>query len=200
MSAKLKWLMFIGVFVSFFLIGSVAMARGFLGPINPLDFGISSDTKVAATLTLPPSEEVTYTDLAPGPVKTAKDRPVALLNAESAAFANSVSAWYADLSQQPAADEIVFTILSSLRYTSETAELLVTTTQPSDAAADKSLLLGSKEITLSNGTTAWATEFPEGEFPNRVIFAHDDLLITVASNLPIADVESFASNVIVNVP
>lgn len=204
MSAKLKIITSSVVLVCLFAIGAGVMASGSLGPISPLDSEEADNLMVAANLTLPPSDMVTYIELPNGIVEFAGDRPVAVLDDESTTSARPVSAYYSDpgygSADQHSGTEIVFTILSSIKYTSATGDILVTTTKPSSAAAAKSLLLGAREIKLANNVTAWATEYSHGDYPNRVIFVYEELIITVASSLPIDEVQSFAAHVQVKRP
>ncbi|HBY94493.1 MAG TPA: hypothetical protein DEP84_11135 [Chloroflexi bacterium] len=200
MSTKLKAFISAVTVVSLLAIGAAAIASQVVTPINPSNKEDVGNAIVGAPLTLPPSDMVTYMELPQGKVESPDGRSVAVLVEESAKFAGSVFTYFPDFSGDSAdnqtSNEIKFTILSSIKYSTDRGDILVTTTQPPVTAA-RSLLLGEREITLANGVTAWATEFTHGEFPNRVIFVKGNLLITVASTLPINEVQSFATDVVV---
>ena len=95
---------------------------------------------------------------------------------------------------------VSFGILSSVRYERPLGGLLVTTARPSLAASSSPLNLGTGEITLANGATAWASANMPGEFPNRIVRVEGDLLITIASGLPLEALRTFAERVVVNPP
>lgn len=204
MYVKLKLLILLVIMVSLLTVGTVVMASGIMRPINPSDPSDAvqpGNVLIAAPITLPPSI-VTYKESPRGVIEVPGDRSVAMLGDVSAKFAESVSVFYSDLNLGSAdlSNEIVLTILSSIKYTSTRGDILVTTTKPSVAAAAKSLYLGEREIKLANGMTAWVTAYTHGEFPNRVLFIDSDLIITVASNLSIGDVQNYAAEVVVMHP
>lgn len=109
--------------------------------------------------------------------------------------------------------QISFRFVACLKYTLPEGVVVVTSVQPSPLAARLKLLLGDTPITLANGTPAWATEnvllmgingvpaeaipnFKEIHFANRVTWTHEDLIITVASNLPIKRLQELAVEVV----
>lgn len=117
---------------------------------------------------------------------------------------------YAKTLEEYTNDEISFGILSTLKYTLPDGDVLVSTGLPNPRMLQHKLYLGQQAITLANGTPAWASKMEEEYegiglvtaahkdlyFPNRVTFVQGDLLITVASALPMERVQELAAEVV----
>jgi hypothetical protein len=201
MYSKLRVSMIVSaIVVSLSAAGVVARASGILKPLSPSQPANKMNIRDMLMVNTRPPPFVAYVECPQGKIEAPDDRPVAMLGEKSAGFAESVSAFFPDLSNVPPDSEISWTIPSSIKYTSEQGIVLVTTTKPSPAAAARSLVLGEREVKLANGVTAWASESTQGEFPSRVIFIDGELLITVAGDLPIDDVQGYAAHVIVMHP
>jgi hypothetical protein len=201
---RLRWALTLTVFavVSLLIIGAgvIVIASGIINPVSPSNLEEVQKAVLASAITVPPPGLVAYTAVHEGEITSPDGRPVAMLNDNSARLFEEISVYFSDnnttsVDSQPEA--ITFLILSSVKYSVNNNDTLVTTTQPSHAISTRSVLLGAREVELSNGVTAWATEFTHDEFPNRVIFLDDNLLITVASVLPIEEVQRLATDVIV---
>ncbi len=98
-------------------------------------------------------------------------------------------------------DEVAFVHLGSVRYTVSGHPIFVTTYRPSTAAASRILSLGNQTVHLRNGSVAWIKTGlnPEGRggATNDVVQMHNGLLITVASDLPVAQLQTMAADVVV---
>jgi len=98
-------------------------------------------------------------------------------------------------------DEVAFVHLGSVRYTVSGHPIFVTTYRPSTAAASRILGLGNQTVHLRNGSVAWIKTglSPEGRggATNDVVQMHSGLLITVASDLPVAQLQMMAADVVV---
>lgn len=99
----------------------------------------------------------------------------------------------------PKADELLFTIQASIRYTVSGHHVLVTTYRPSPAAAQRVLGLGNQTVQLANGSTAWLTTNLDPPYPggptSQVVYVQDDLIVTVASDLAPNQLRAFATTV-----
>ncbi len=73
----------------------------------------------------------------------------------------------------------------------------MTTARPSPEAARESWVLGDETIQLADGSLAWVSTDKPGETPNRLVIVKDDLIITVASDLPIETIQELASQIVV---
>lgn len=97
--------------------------------------------------------------------------------------------------------EVAFVHLGSVRYTVNGHPVFVTTYRPSPAAAQRIFSLGNQTVHLKNGSTAWIKTglTPEGRggATNEVVQVRNGLLITVASDLPVDQLQTMAADVVV---
>lgn len=128
-------------------------------------------------------------------IVAADKRPVAQFTT-SPAGVRSVFVTYFPQATEPQ-DRLAFQILASVRQDIGGQTVWVTTTRPSTALSQKQLALGNKTVTLRNGTTAYTITNGPPSTPNAVVWAKDDLIITVASTLPISQVQDLAAQVVV---
>jgi hypothetical protein len=187
---------FVAFLTLFLAVGSVA-ATGVLNVRNPEAAG--GAPAIPPPLLAPPGQEGAYTPR-PGaqPIAAPDARPVAQLAAPVADLPNLAVSF--PVSEAQAAGEgaarVAFEVLASVQYTGSGGRVLVTTARPSPAALQQPLGLGNKTIRLANGTTAWVTEGSRADLPNRVVFTVDDLIITVAGDLPLARLVALAAEVV----
>lgn len=183
------------------LVGTTLVtASGFLKPINSQSASVEGpeDIVLVGTITLPPADAV-YTNLDSGKLVPQGNYPIAVLSEAVASYAQPVAAFFPDLSTGTgvAPDEIGFTIVASVRYTTENGDIYLTTTVPSPLAAQKNILMGGQEIQLTDGKTAWINRLDQGDLPNRLLFVDGEVIVSIASKLSIDRIESFATNVII---
>jgi hypothetical protein len=128
-------------------------------------------------------------DAAPAPQRTSGARPVAQLipppsGLQAVAFslddpasgqANSGGAYRA----------------ATGRYTINGHVVLLTTLYADADGAS----LGTRQLQLADGTTAWATPAAGPFAPNQIAFARDGLLITLSGDLPLDDLAALATRV-----
>ena len=203
MSSKLKLLTLPILIIGLWLVVGKSFAA-FEG-INAAN--LSSPNEMAnaiavSSLTIPPSGAVIYVEGVARRMELPIDHPTAMLSEEATQSFESVSTYFVDdkvLAEEQLASDFrtSFAVLSSIKYSTANVEFLVTTTKPSRVSPDQHLLLGTQEVTLTNGVTAWATSYKHGEYPNRVIFVHNDLLVTVAGSIPLNDVQMLAADVVI---
>lgn len=206
--------------------GAASTASSIITPANPNSYFEEGDAPLVIARTLPPLEIITFTEMPIADLAAPDARPFAVLNPTVAKTAQAVwvsflsqydpaQGWWLGQTQPLAAKtenglpNVAFAILASIKYALPAGEVLVTTTKPSVAVTHYKLDLGSQEITLANGLAAWVSqpdEYSGGNlvtaadkalyFPNRVIWAQGDLLITVASPLPLERVQELAAEVV----
>ncbi|MBA3944355.1 MAG: hypothetical protein H0X37_07305 [Herpetosiphonaceae bacterium] len=170
----------------------------------------ATDTISAGTITRPegvtaipvprlaPPDSVAFTAKSVGAsIKSPDGRAVAQLRTAPRTLSQSVAA---DFPAGPAtsAGEFAFTVLSSIRYTGSGHTVLVTTARPSAAAARETLSLGNKIVQLGDGSTAYALTKMSGSTPNQLAWVKGDLIITIASDLPIDTLKPLADTVIIS--
>ena len=203
MNSKSKILILLLVIIALFSAGATVMASGVFDiadPSVPPNIDNLDSFVLVGLVTLPPPSTA-YVETSVDSVPIPNDRPIALLNSGAAEFAESSSTFLPDLNQrseyEPA--EVRITILSSVKYTSAEQEIIVTVAKPSAAASSRMMYLGERELELANGAQAWVTETDNSkdQYPNRILFLHNDLIITVAgtSALSIEQLASVALNV-----
>jgi hypothetical protein len=92
-------------------------------------------------------------------------------------------------------DVEAFRILASIRYSGTEGSILVTTTRPSEAAAERTLLIGHR-IDLPDGTPAWSQQgLPHQGKSNVVVFHHEGLLVSVIGDLSVQELAQLAAEV-----
>ncbi len=90
-----------------------------------------------------------------------------------------------------------FSILSVIRYEGSGGTVFVSTGRPSAAAMSRGLGLGSDLYKLPDGSSAWTIQSMDPSSLNQVRWESNGLIITIASDLPIARLEALAETAIV---
>lgn len=196
MSTRMKSLVLLAAIAATLGLSTLAMASGFIKVLNPSTE--KAEGALVPPLLAPPSSEM-YSELPSGePIPPLDDHPIAQFDEPPAGFDRAVSVNFPELKKAPDDSEIVFWVLASTKYSGERGTILVTTSRPSSAAASRTMVLGTQAVTLSNGVTAWtATETNTGAFPSQVAFVQDDLIVTIAGDLPIGELQELAGDVVV---
>lgn len=163
-----------------------------------------------------PSEVENYVVLQPGQKITGRlGLPAAQLINPPAELAQEIAVWVPEELPKgmnsvpsPAPGEISYEVISSTRYRGNNHTIYVSTARPSPAAAKLKLDFGKRDK-LADGTeagvvvgcdavdtktTAGYACVAGGDTPNRVQFRRGNLIITVASDLPIEQVKNLARN------
>jgi len=130
---------------------------------------------------LAPPDSVSYESVHPANVSS---RPIALLrqvpsylNPEAEIYLPEFKAW-----EDP--NQEAYAVLSSLRYSGEGFSVLVTLAEPSPGAFQQLNRLGEEKVELPDQGIAWLSRDMGGEYPNRILFQQNNLIVTVAGNLP----------------
>jgi hypothetical protein len=93
-----------------------------------------------------------------------------------------------------------FAILACVRYEGDGHTLLVSTVEFSPAAKEAlargEVRLGDESIILADGAPAWFSEHMGWPPPNWVAMQEGDLVICVAGDLPRAEIEALANQVV----
>ncbi|HET90311.1 MAG TPA: hypothetical protein ENN99_06185 [Chloroflexi bacterium] len=151
-------------------------------------------------LLAPPSSEgyeQLPADVVDTPISAPDDRPVAYLAQPPSGLAQSLAVNFPNTDDWSSSDSVEFFVLASVRYSGSGHIILVTTARPSPEAARESWVLGDETIQLADGSLAWISTDKPGETPNRLVIVKDDLIITVASDLPIETIQELASQIVV---
>lgn len=145
---------------------------------------------------LPPGQEGYINWRSDTPITAPDGQPVAQLAKPPAGIAQAVAVYLPDdhSVQDPA--EVSYTILASIRYTGNGHTVFVSTARPSPAAAQQSTLLGNQTVKLANGVTAWMRA-RKGNTPSQIVWVRDDLIITVAGDLALDDLQALAADVVI---
>jgi len=169
------------------------------------DIGIGSESLaqiVGPPLIPPPDIPGYYAPLPAGVTEVTTTAPVAYLADPPAEMAESIAVHTSPHKSGSDTDVVAFAVRSSVRYLDGEHTVLVTTAQFSPAAkeayAQERIQLGTEAIHLIDGTPAWFVEQKGLLTPNWVVFQRDDYFITIASDLPAAEVKALASQVVFN--
>jgi hypothetical protein len=202
MSIKRRLLVPLGVTVVAILFVSVVTgaASSIINVYNPETPPGEGELPIVAPRLIPPDDVVDYEMWPSGEkIVAPDDRPIAQIVNVSSKFAQTVQTVSVTLPdiQTTRADKIGYSILSSVRYEGNGHIILVTTARPSPAAAQAETVFGSQTLQLTDGSAAWAVTGLLDEPPNQIVFVRDNLIITVASDLSIDDLQALAKHVIV---
>jgi len=160
--------------------------------------GLDAKFKTMGPPLIPPDSPNYYTPLPAGVTQVTAVGPVAYLAEPPAAVSQSIGVHLSVAS--PSTDAIAFAIRSSVRYLGGGHTILVTTAQFSPAAQEAyvqgRIQLGTEAFRLADGMPAWFIEQEGLPTPNWVIMPRDDYFITLASDLPAAEVKTLASKVV----
>lgn len=86
-------------------------------------------------------------------------------------------------------------LVASGEYAANGHVIVVSTMRTDNTGALSSL--GTQRIELADGTPAWASAGPHGKAPNQIALLRDGLIVTLSGDLPIDDLASLASHVVV---
>ena len=182
------------------LVLAAAGGAGATGAINVLNPETrSSESVVVPPLLAPPGESGYLPVPANAPIAAPDRRPVAQLKEVPDDLAN-VAANFPFGVTVGDADRIAFRVLASVRYEGTAGRVLVTTADPSPAALERQLLLGSQTVQLADGSMAWITTGMPRPAPNRVVSVRDGLIITGAGDVPIERLQALVENIVVRFP
>jgi len=149
---------------------------------------------------IPPDQSLFAPQPVAQPVVAPDGRPVAEFATLPSAL-QALAVYVPPILHASRPDEVAFVHLGSVRYTVSGHLIFVTTYRPSTAAASRILGLGNQTVHLRNGSVAWIKTGlnPEGRggATNDVVQMHNGLLITVASDLPVAQLQMMAADVVV---
>ncbi len=164
------------------------------GPINVRNPEIRAKDLAPPPPMLIPPANVVYTPASQGvPVRATGGRPVAQFGSIPAGF--RLDAYHLPPSGTVSADKVAYTILSSVRYKAGDATVLLTATRPTAAAAQRPNYLGNQTVRLADGSAAWTKTNSGAEFSNSVVMVKSGLIITIAGNLPIDQLNALATRV-----
>lgn len=176
-------------------VATAAVGSGFINIVNPENPAI---IPAIVPPQLAPPGQTGYTNQPAKAVITAPDkRPVAQFAAPPVDLAQGLAVNFPHSRPEQDSTIVAFAILASVRYTGNGQTVLVTTARPSSAAAQQPISLGNQTIKLDDGSTAWAMTGIPTDTPNQVVFLRNDLIITVASDLPINVLRDLAGQVII---
>ncbi len=194
MLTKRKLVILLVVVLALFVFASVGLADGFMNVINPAAARVPA---VVPPQLAPPKDAATYVNQPVGTVITAPDkRPVAQLAAPPADIGQEMAVYFPATAATTDPATVSFQILASVRYRGDGHTVLVTTARPSGAAAQTPVALGNP-IKLADSSTAWSMTGVPSDTPNQVVFLRDDLIITVAGDLPIRSLQELAAQIVI---
>lgn len=144
---------------------------------------------------LAPPDTTGYEQLSSGaaPITAKDNRRIAQFRQTPAEYAGPVEVYLPQISGWEDKTVEAYAVLASVRYSGSGHTVLVTTAQPSPGAMRREVVLGDQMIQLAGSTKAWLSTDMGGEFPNRILFSQDGLLVTVASDLPPATLQELAA-------
>ena len=171
--------------------------------LTDVGIGLESLAQIVGPPLIPPPDVPGYyAPLPAGVTQVTAAGPVAYLADPPAEVAESIAVHTSPHKSGINMDIIAFAVRSSVRYSDGEHTVLVTTAQFSPAAqeayAQGRIQLGTEAIHLTDGTSAWFVEQKGLLTPNWVVFQRDDYFITIASDLPAAEVKALASRIVFN--
>ncbi len=185
-------LLLIGVLV----FSQTSLASGFINAMNPNSVGNNDSPAIVPPPLIPPdldtsSQQVQSLDEG---IASPDGRPVAQLSDPPTEVAGSIYVDFPDIANS-AEEKRGFVVLASVKYSGDKGTIIVSTSRPTLAMSPLRVALGDQEIQLKDGATAWLTVQVSGDFPNRVVFVRDNLIITIAGDLSVDDILKMATQV-----
>jgi hypothetical protein len=146
---------------------------------------------------LAPPDSVAYEQLpdTAALIEAPDKRPVAQLSQIPDDLRGGLAANFPEQQTLNDPNQEAYAVLASVRYSGAHHTVLVTTARPSPGALSQSFAPGEKAIQLPGKGAAWLSTDMGGDYPNRVFFMHNDLLITVASTMPADQLQTLAAQV-----
>jgi len=162
------------------LIGAIGVSANMSLHSSPVLLQEGAKPEAPPPLLAPP-DSVSYSNITSGDTP---DRPIARLrqvpsdiNPEAEIHLPEIRPW-----EDP--NQEAYAVLSSLRYNGEEFSVLVTLTEPSPGALQQINALGEEKVELPGIGIAWLSQDMGGDYPNRILFQQNNLIVTVAGNLP----------------
>lgn len=200
MFTRSKFLSTLAISTLLLSVGSTFLTSSYVGAQSPES--TPNPATEAPPLSLPPLIPPTLEEYVKQPLNvpiTARDRrPVGKLVNPPGKLAQEIYVNLPPDTKTFEPDVVAFKVRSSVRYVGNGHIVVVTTAVPSPAAAKLLTNLGNQEVQLPNGSTAFATDGLSTDTPNRLVFKRGNLIITVASDLPIDQIKGLAANVDTN--
>jgi len=162
----------------------------------------NADSAIVPPTLIPPSFSVTenvdeYTNLpAAAEIPNPDNRPIARLS-DIPDFVQNTAALIPKNLPNLKNDVVSYQITSSVRYTGNNRTVLVTTARPSAAAINRQISFGETSKLADGSIVQVRTNVP-GNTPNAVVLTRNNLVITIASDLPLEDVKNLARSITFN--
>lgn len=166
---------------------------------NPKASVPSGANRPDAVIALFPTNQAAFSSYrGTGRIAAEDDRPIAQFS-NLPANLEAIDILLPPLRQGWGPNEEGYTNLASIRYTIAGHKVFVTTYRPSPAAARLSLILGKDVMRLANGVEAGiTTDLPPayaGMPTTSVVQVQDDLILTVAGDLPAEQLQLLATQI-----
>lgn len=170
-----------------------------VGLVGAVAVGAEEPKPEAPPPLLAPPDSVSYErqPSSDAPVVADDGRPIAQLRQPPVEFAESVEVYLPEMKPWEDPEAEAYAVLASVRYVGSGGTVLVTTAQPSPGALRLMAAPGEQAIQLGE-TEAWLSTDMGGGFPNRVLLIQEDLIVTVAGDLPPEQLQELTVQVAVN--
>lgn len=195
MVTKLRFLGLLVFMVILLSLVATTVASGVINVRNPET--VKKGPVIAPPPLIPPSQK-NYANLqSDKAIAALDDRPVAQLAKPPASITQAIATNFPDIRPEQDATTVSYAILASVRYTGNGHTVFVTTARPSPAAARETTVFGNQTVRLADGSTAWVSTGIPGDIPNQVVLVKDNLIITVAGDLPLDDLQTLAGDIVI---
>jgi len=160
----------------------------------------NADSAIVPPTLILPSFSVTenvdeYTNLpAAAKIPNPDNRPIARLSDIPDFVQNTAALIPKNLPNLKDRDVVSYQITSSVRYTGNNRTVLVTTARPSAATINRQISFGETSK-LADGSIVQVRTNVRGNTPNAVVLTRNNLVITIASDLPLEDVKNLARSI-----
>lgn len=148
-------------------------------------------TKPAPVVPLLAPPDNDYAEQSGVTVASPDARPVAQIRERPSGLSQSESVNLPTVEPVPAG-MYALQVLASVQYAGPEGSILVTTARPSETAKQLGFSLGEQRVELPSGTAAWTSDGLGGEYPNRVVWQQNDLIITIAGKLSVNQLQALA--------
>lgn len=92
---------------------------------------------------------------------------------------------------------IGFPNLSNVRYTSANHVLVISVSKFNPGALKQEFIAGEETITFTDGSQGWLTSGRLDQFTNAIVVFRNELIVTLASDLPQGDLTEIAESLVI---
>lgn len=97
-------------------------------------------------------------------------------------------------------DEVAFFMLTTMQYEGDRGKVAISLSLASHAVHERKVFAGSEIVRLPNGQRVWTSQFDNLEEPHRLVYLHDEYIVTITGNLSKDNLLALVDDVVITSP